>query len=151
MHIKGSGQWKMRGVKRLATGSSSLFTFSWSCRRLFFNLFPFPVCKAQLKVPKCEILMSSILMIFFYHEVYIGRGLEGRNKFFSFFTDGWDTGHFVLATAWAVYASKLLPYAPSTLAKCYRMRRICLQFATVCAVYASKTQILHGFATACAV
>ncbi len=29
-----------------------------------------------LKVPKCEILMSWILMIF-YHEVYIGRGLEG--------------------------------------------------------------------------
>jgi hypothetical protein len=29
-----------------------------------------------LKVPKCEILMSWILMLF-YHEVSIGRGLEG--------------------------------------------------------------------------
>jgi hypothetical protein len=51
--------------------------------------------------------------------------LEGWNKIFTFFTDGWDTGHFVLATACAVYASKLLAYAPSTLARCYRMPRIC--------------------------
>jgi hypothetical protein len=78
---------------------------------------------ASLKVPKCEILMSWILIIF-YHEVSIGRGLEDWNKIFTFFTDGWDTGHFVLATACAVYASKLLSYAPSTLALCYRMRRI---------------------------
>jgi hypothetical protein len=28
-----------------------------------------------LKVPKCEILISWILMIFNYHEVSIGRGL----------------------------------------------------------------------------
>jgi hypothetical protein len=60
----------------------------------------------------------------FYHEVSIGRGLEGFNKSFTFFTDGWDTGHFFLANACAVYASKLLPHAPHTLAKCYRMRRI---------------------------
>jgi hypothetical protein len=32
--------------------------------------------RSLLKVPKCEILMSWILMIF-YHEVYIGGGLEG--------------------------------------------------------------------------
>jgi hypothetical protein len=37
-----------------------------------------------------------------------------------------------------MYASKLLLYVLSTLAKCYRMRGIRLQFATVCAVYASK-------------
>ncbi len=82
------------------------------------------------------------------------RGLEGWNKFFSFFTDGWDTGHFVLATACAVYASKLLPYAPSTLAICNRIRSKVLPharstlirvlrvypfvLATACAVYASK-------------
>jgi hypothetical protein len=29
----------------------------------------------SLKVPKCEILISWIMI--FYHEVYIGRGLEG--------------------------------------------------------------------------
>jgi len=40
----------------------------------------------------------------------------------------------------------LLPHAPSTLAKCYRMRRIRLQFATVCAVYASKP---HNFTRFC--
>ena len=61
---------------------------------------------------------------FFYHEVYIGRGLEGWNQIFTFFTDGWDTSRFVLATACAVSASKLLPYVPSTPAKCYRMRRL---------------------------
>ena len=78
--------------------------------------------RVVLKVSKCKILISWILMIF-YHEVYIGRGLKGWNKIFTFFTDGWDTGHFVIATACAVYASKLLSYAPSTLAKCYRLRR----------------------------
>ncbi len=83
---------------------------------------------------------------FFHHKVYIGRGLEGWNKIFSFYTDEWDTGHYVLATACAVYASKLLPYAPSTLAKCYRMHRIRLQFAVVCAVYASKK---HNFTRFC--
>ena len=40
----------------------------------------------------------------------------------------------------------LLPHAPSTLAKCYRMCRIRQQFATVCAVYASKT---HNFTRFC--
>ncbi len=55
---------------------------------------------------------------------------------------------FVLATACAVYASKLLPYAayasnllayaPYTLASFYRMRRIRQQSATACAAYASK-------------
>jgi hypothetical protein len=30
-----------------------------------------------LKVPKCEVLICWILMIFFYHEVSIGRGLVG--------------------------------------------------------------------------
>ncbi len=47
---------------------------------------------------------------FFYHEDFICRGLEGWNKFFKFFTDAWDTGHFVFATACAVNASKLLPH-----------------------------------------
>ncbi len=53
--LKGSDQWKMRGVGKLASfqrwvldrGDRCLFTFL-SCRRLFFNIFPFPVCKAQL-------------------------------------------------------------------------------------------------------
>ena len=58
-----------------------------------------------------------------------------------------------------------LPHAPSTLAKCYRMRRIRQQFASVCAVYGSKLlpqaphtlancyrrrRIRLQFATACA-
>ncbi len=53
-----------------------------------------------------------------------------------------------LATACAVYASKLLPYAPSTLANCYRMRRIRQQISTVCAVYAKNLQphMLHTLA-----
>ncbi len=55
-----------------------------------------------------------------------------------------------------------LPYAPSMLAKCNRTRRIGLQFATVYAVYASKThnftrfcyrmrRVLQQIATVCAV
>ncbi len=112
----------------------------------------------SLKVPKCEILMSWILMIF-YHEVYIGRGLEGWNKMFTFFTDGWDTGHFVLATACAVYASKVLPHAPHTPAICYRMRRLLkqnTQFYTVLLPHAACTlancyrmrRLRYQFATA---
>ncbi len=57
---------------------------TFSSISLYLSNF-FSLC---LKVPKCEILMSWILMIFFYHEVYIGRGLEGGNKIFTFFTDG---------------------------------------------------------------
>ncbi len=45
-------------------------------------------------------------------------------KYFYIFTDGWDTGHYVFATACAVYASKLLPHAQHTPAKGYRMRII---------------------------
>jgi hypothetical protein len=41
----------------------------------------------MLKVPKCEILMSWILMIF-YHEVYIGRGLVAEIKNFHFLQMG---------------------------------------------------------------
>ncbi len=54
------------------------------------------------------------------------------------------------------------PHAPSTLANCYRMRRLRQHFATACAAYTSKVlphapstlakhTILHGFATTCAV
>ncbi len=111
-----------------------------------------------LKVPKCEILISWILMIF-YHEVSVGRGLEGWNKNFTFFTDGWDMGHFVFATACAVYASKLLLCAQSALANCYPMRSVRQQIAIVYAACPSKLRtqffvILHNFtrfATACAV
>ena len=42
---------------------------------------------------------------------------------------------FVLPCA---YANNLLPHAQGTLTICYRMRRVRLQFVTVCAVYASK-------------
>ncbi len=41
----------------------------------------------------------------------MGRGLEDLNKNFKFFTDGLDTGHFIL-----------LPHEQSTIAICYRMR-----------------------------
>jgi hypothetical protein len=64
---------------------------------------------SRLKVPKCEILISWI----------------GRLKLkFYIFTDGLDTGHFVFATAYAVYASNLLPCAHYTLAIGYRMRSV---------------------------
>jgi hypothetical protein len=36
----------------------------------------------------------------------------------------------------AEYVNNLLPYAQSTLKICYRMCRVCLQFATACAGYA---------------
>ncbi len=39
--------------------------------------YTYEVKEIHVKVPKCEILISWILMIFFYHEVSIGRGLEG--------------------------------------------------------------------------
>ncbi len=45
---------------------------------------------------------------------------------------------FVLATACAVYASKVLPYAVHTLAIFQRMRRLRQQVSTACAAYASK-------------
>ncbi len=52
--FKGSDQWKMRGVEKLAnvrrlyrTVAINVCFFLWS-RRLFCNVFPFPVCKAQL-------------------------------------------------------------------------------------------------------
>ncbi len=55
-----------------------------------------------------------------------------------------------------------LPHAPSTLANCYRMRRLRQQSATACTAYTcnllpyapstlAKHTILHGFATACSV
>ncbi len=56
--------------------------------------------------------------VFLYHEVSIGIGLESWNKSLTFFTDGWDTGHFVFATACAFYASKLVPNAQRALANC---------------------------------
>ncbi len=50
--------------------------------------------------------------------------LEGWNKNFKFLQMVYTlhTGHFVFATACAVYACNLLPYANCTLANCYRMR-----------------------------
>ncbi len=78
----------------------------------------------DLKVPKCEILISWILMTFLSWS--LGKGLEGWNKNFTFFTDGWDKGRFVFATACAVYASKLLPHAQCALVNCYRMRSVWL-------------------------
>ncbi len=76
--------------------------------------------------------------------------LRAEIKFLHFL----QMGHFVLATVCAVYASKLLPYAPSSLAKCYRMRRIRLQvffcsnskskiFASVDGAYAIKDKMVH--------
>ncbi len=44
---------------------------------------------------------------FFYHEVYIGRGLMGWNKKLIFCTDGLDMGLFIFVTACAVYANNL--------------------------------------------
>ena len=72
-------------------------------------------------------------------------------------------GHFVFATACAIYASKLLPHAQHTLAKhrifdnllpyaqctlanSYRMRSISLQIATVCEAYA-KNLLPHAPST----
>ena len=57
---------------------------------------------------------------------------------------GWKTVDQHFACSNNLYAFSeytllfLLPYAPSMPAKCYRMRRIRLQFATVRIVYASK-------------
>jgi hypothetical protein len=57
---------------------------------------------------------------------------------------GWKTVDQHFACSNNLYAFSeytllfLLPHAPSMLAKCYRMGRIRLQFARVCAVYASK-------------
>ncbi len=95
------------------------------------------------------------------------RGLWGWNKNFTFFTDGWDKGHFGLlahalstlanycTTACAAFTSSglphaqhtltkhrifddLLPYAQYMLANCYHMRSIRLQIATLCEAYASN-------------
>ncbi len=81
---------------------------------------------AYLKVPIAQVWDFDLLDSneFFYHEVSIGRGLEGWKKMFTFLTDGRDMGHFVFATAWAVYTSKLLPHAQCALANCYRMRSV---------------------------
>ncbi len=57
-------------------------------------------------MPKCEIFDLLDCNDFLHHEVSIGRGLEGLNKNLKLFTDGFDTGHFVFATACAVNASK---------------------------------------------
>ncbi len=62
-----------------------------------------PYDKFTLKVSKCEILISWIVMIFLYLEVSIGRGLEGWNKNLKFFTDGLNTGHFVFAALSSIY------------------------------------------------
>ncbi len=75
-----------------------------------------------------------------------------------------------LATAWALYANNLLPYAQLTLANfyaqttltiatvcavnasnLYRMRSVCHHIATACAVYAYKEQNNLRFATVCTV
>jgi hypothetical protein len=113
------------------------------------------VCDGSLKVLKCEILISWIVMIFISWSS-IGRGFEGWNKNWKFFTDGLDTGHFVFATACAVNASKLLlpgclytftknkifpdllQYAHCTLAISYRRRIVRKQIVTICAVYTTK-------------
>jgi hypothetical protein len=60
-------------------------------------------------------------------------------------------GHFVFATACAVYASKLLPYVQQTLAMGYHMGSICYQIATAFAAYGSKAQNICQFVTVCAV
>ena len=46
--------------------------------------------------------------------------------------------HLVIFVLPCAYANNLLPHAQGTLTICYRMRRVRLQFVTVCAVYASK-------------
>ncbi len=77
------------------------------------------------RCPSVSFNISWILMIFLSWSIYgIGRGLGGWNKHFKFFTDGWDMGHVVFATACAVYARKLLPHEQCALANCYRMRSV---------------------------
>ncbi len=129
-----------------------------------------------LKVPKCEIFMSWILMIFFIMKSIQVGDLRAEIKFVHFYrwVRYWSFCFSYrmrrlrqqIATVWAVYASKVLPNAPHTLAicyrmrrlrqqnrqfytvllpheqctlaNCYRMRRLRQQFATACAAYASK-------------
>ncbi len=104
-----------------------------------------------LKVPKCEILMSWILMIFFIMKSIQVGDLRAKIKFVNFLQMG-----EILVILFQ------LPHAPSTLANCYRMRRLRQQSATACTAYAcnllpyapstlAKHTFLHGFATACAV
>ncbi len=83
--------------------------------------------QSLLKVPKCEVLISWILMIFF-----IMKSLQVGD-----FRDEIKILHFLqMGEIWAILF--LLPHAPSTLANCYRMRSIRQHWATACAAYASN-------------
>ncbi len=81
----------------------------------------------NLKVPKCVILISWMLMIFF-----IMKSLQ-----VGYFRDEIETLHFLqLGEIRAIMF--LLPHAPSMLANCYRLRGIRQQRATACAANASN-------------
>jgi hypothetical protein len=74
----------------------------------------------DLKVPKSEILISWILMIFFIMKSLKVGDFRDEIKILIFYR--WMRYRtFCCATACAVYASKLLPHAQFALANCYRM------------------------------
>ncbi len=126
--------------------------------------WPLPAVR-DLKVPKYEILISWILMIFFIKKSLQVGDFRDEIKILHFYR--WVRyGPFCfcyhmrclrqqISTAYAAYASNELPHAQHTLAIgyrmrsirqqsteyltiCYRMHSICLQIATVCEAYASN-------------
>ncbi len=99
-----------------------------------------------LKVPKCEILISWIIMIFMSWSLY-NWGTSGLIKTLNFFYRWVRYCNFVFVTACTVYAYYLLPhvqcmfnvcYRLCMLMFCYRMRSVRLQFVTVCLECANR-------------
>ncbi len=105
---------------------------------------------------------------FLFYQCTTDPSLQNNADPSPFSLPGWKTVDQHFACSNNLYAFSdytllfLLPHAPCTLAKCYRMRRIRLQFATVRAVYASKllphaphtlakNSFLLDFANVCAV
>ncbi len=94
----------------------------------------FELCSVCLKVPKCEILMSRIVMFFFIMKSIQVGDLRAEIKFLHFLQMGEILAILFshrmrrlrqqIATVCAVYASKVLPHAPHTLGICYRMLRL---------------------------
>ncbi len=86
-YIKGSDQWKMRGGREAGKcskvvpdrGDRCLFIFLWS-RRLFCNVFPFPVCKAHLIMSKAFRFGTGNTHFSIFISVYLIKGrLCGMN------------------------------------------------------------------------
>jgi hypothetical protein len=110
LHIRSQHDWSLHAC--FSHGSLCLSQVNLICYEVIDCILR--KLKLTLKVPKCEILISWILMIFFIMKSLKVGDFSDEIKFLHFLPMGEIQAILFL-----------LPHAPSTLANCYCMRSIC--------------------------